>query len=280
MKRTASRQTPNLKECSMNREDLAELSYDCVLPSSIFFNDNLEPNCIKLYAIVRGLTKLHGYCFATNEYLAKILDVEDRSIRRWIQHLKNEGYLEIHRQKKGIQEQRHLYISDGFKKFLRRDKIVHPPGQNCPPPPDKIVHHINKENMKEEEYSMGRESSPPAQKYSPLLEKGKFVRISSEEFEELCKEHGIAVIEKFIEQINDYLAAHGKKPYKDYSATIRNWIRKDQKWDEHSKGNSWKTKSKNSPTYRTNANQSNLNSSEKDSLGPLLPDSNLKILLS
>ncbi len=44
--------------------DLDALSFDAVIPSVLLFNENLEPNAIKLYAFVRGLTKAHGYCFA------------------------------------------------------------------------------------------------------------------------------------------------------------------------------------------------------------------------
>jgi len=55
---------------------------------------------------------------------------------------------------------------------------------------------------------------------------GAFVKLSKEEFKELCEAHGTEIIKGLIEEINDYLAATGKKPYKDYAAVLRQWIRR------------------------------------------------------
>lgn len=67
-----------------------------------------------------------------------------------------------------------------------------------------------------------KKEAPP-----PLLEKGKYVRIPKEDFEKLQEEYGLQRIEAAIQEINDYLASTGRKPYKDYAATIRNWLKRD-----------------------------------------------------
>lgn len=131
-------------------ENYKELSFDCVLPSAIFFNQNLEPACIKFYAIVRNLTKMHGYCYATNEYLAETLASAESSVRRWISSLESEGYLEVETEKNGIHWQRRIYISDKFKENLRRLKNEHPPAQNSAPPCSKmstIIEEYSKEGL-------------------------------------------------------------------------------------------------------------------------------------
>jgi hypothetical protein len=56
---------------------------------------------------------------------------------------------------------------------------------------------------------------------------GSFVKLKTGEYDSLVAQHSKASIDQKIEAINDYLASTGKKPYKDYAATIRNWIRRD-----------------------------------------------------
>lgn len=124
----------------MTPEQIAQIGYDCVLPSAIFFNENLCPSCIKLYAMIRNLTKLHGYCFATNEYLADLLEVDERTIKRQLSALKKEKFLEIHTDKSRIHWQRKIYLSDRFKEKFTK-------GQNCPPPRTKLP-PIKEENSK------------------------------------------------------------------------------------------------------------------------------------
>ena len=117
------------------------LSFDTVLPSAIFFNKNIEPNAIKLYACVRNLSEMNGYCYAKNAYLCELLGADERSIRRWISSLVKEGFLDSKQEMYSGRQQRHLYITDRFKKYLREDKIVREGGtklsgeggQNCPP---------------------------------------------------------------------------------------------------------------------------------------------------
>lgn len=130
--------------------DNHELSFDCVIPSAIFFNENLEPAAIKCYAIIRNLTKMNGYCFATNKYLAKILEAGERTVKTWISSLEEEGYLEIEHIITGIQDQRHIYLADNFKKCLRRAKNGPPPGQKWPTPGPKMAHIIEDNIYKED----------------------------------------------------------------------------------------------------------------------------------
>lgn len=66
----------------------------------------------------------------------------------------------------------------------------------------------------------------PKPKEPDRVEYGKFVKLSSEEYNELGEQHGKATIDEVIEEINDHLESTGKKPYKGYAATIRNWIRR------------------------------------------------------
>ncbi len=120
-----------------------ELSFDCVLPSALLFNENVEPACVKAYAVIRNLSKQSGYCYATNEYLSNILKCDVSTIKRWISSLEKEGYLDLETDKKGINWQRKIFISNRFTaKFTK--------AQNCAPPSSKMSHTIEENTNKEE----------------------------------------------------------------------------------------------------------------------------------
>lgn len=57
---------------------------------------------------------------------------------------------------------------------------------------------------------------------------GKFVSLAKDDYYLLCSGSGKEVIDGIIDEINDFLSSTGKKPYKDYAATIRNWLRRRQ----------------------------------------------------
>jgi hypothetical protein len=58
---------------------------------------------------------------------------------------------------------------------------------------------------------------------------GPHVRLTPDEFKALTESvtGGEPQVQRLIESMNDYLAAGRKKPYKDFSAAIRNWARRD-----------------------------------------------------
>jgi len=181
----------------MNREEISKLSFDCVLPSSIFFNDKLEPNCIKFYAIVRNLSRMNGYCFATNEYLSQMMNSDERSVQRWLKNLCKEGYFEIITDKNGIQHQRKIYLSDKFKKFLQDDNFVTPPRQFCHSPPT-ILSPIKKNKYSKEEK---KNIKPP----NPLVKKKPFSAFDCEPPTEKA------------EELSNYFYTSQKKRKSDYS---------------------------------------------------------------
>jgi hypothetical protein len=70
--------------------------------------------------------------------------------------------------------------------------------------------------------------TPPTPSKERGLVFGKFVTLSQGEFSELNETLGEKNVFNLIAEINDYLSSNGKKPYKDYAATIRNWFRRRQ----------------------------------------------------
>lgn len=83
---------------------------------------------------------------------------------------------------------------------------------------------IPKDNTKDEH----KNSSPNGEEKNAREKFGAYVKLTKIEKEALEKEHGAERIKEKIEAINDYLASTGKKPYKDYAATIRRWFKNEK----------------------------------------------------
>lgn len=201
-----------------------QLSFDTVIPSAILLNENIELTAVKLFAFIKGLTKLHGYCYATNEYLAQLMKSTSRAVQNWLVQLKKEGYVDIETEKNGIHWQRRIYISDRFKKSLRREPQFTPPRTTVHPPMNHgspiTKDYSNEDNLK------GEEASPP----TPPLFSHKRVRMDLEKMQQLEKDFGKEKVMTMVERLDEYADINPKrfKQYACHGAVIRKWIREDQ----------------------------------------------------
>ncbi len=219
-------------------EETLDLSFDCVLPTAIFYNQNIEPAAIRFYAIVRNLTRMSGYCFATNGYLSKLLGFDESTIKRWLSSLTKEGFLEIETDKQGIHWQRKIYLADKFKKVLRRLKNELPPAQNCAPPSSKmsyIIEDKTKEDKKkkEEEYSSNRSEtdlvSPKVPKISFCFQKFRFEDISIEDVHDWKELYPTVDIDRELKAMTEWIKCNENRARskKKWRAFITNWLQKN-----------------------------------------------------
>jgi hypothetical protein len=59
------------------------------------------------------------------------------------------------------------------------------------------------------------------------VEHGKHVKLTKEDYVDLCLKCSKKLVDTKIEEMNDYISAKNEKPYSDYAAALRNWLRKD-----------------------------------------------------
>ncbi len=74
-----------------------------VIPSQVFDDESLKAESCMLYALISGLSSGEGYCYASNEYLAKRMKLSSRRIQVWMVALEKRGYIrkEIERNSRG-----------------------------------------------------------------------------------------------------------------------------------------------------------------------------------
>lgn len=69
-------------------------SYYAIIPAKVRYDENLSSSAKLLYGEITALANETGYCWATNEYFAKLYGVNIKSISRWIKSLIEAGYIE------------------------------------------------------------------------------------------------------------------------------------------------------------------------------------------
>lgn len=146
-------------------KELKNINAYCVIPYSLQYDNEISDSELRIYTTISSLANQKGYCFASNSYLAKILNKSARTIQRAILHLEEKGYV-----RRGVSKnsndltERKIYISydEIFEKCeddevsdLSRgyDKNVMGVRQNCrggttkmSPKHDKNVTHNNISN--------------------------------------------------------------------------------------------------------------------------------------
>ncbi|MDE7522892.1 conserved phage C-terminal domain-containing protein [Ligilactobacillus salivarius] len=115
-------------------------SYYSILTADVRYNKKLNASEKLLFSEITALSNKYGYCVAGNGYFSKLYNVSDRSVTRWIKHLKELGYLKyvpIYKKDSKEVDERRLYPLTNSKEPL--DKNVYGGRQKCPRPLDKNV---------------------------------------------------------------------------------------------------------------------------------------------
>jgi hypothetical protein len=120
-----------------------DIRFDAVLPSHLIFNENIEPNAKLFYAVVRNLCNQCGYCWASNAYLEDLMKVSKSVIKNWLRSLVKEGYLFIDQGLPSRNNDRKIFVSDEFKKFIPGQKFDPPRSEICPHKEDSIKEDKN-----------------------------------------------------------------------------------------------------------------------------------------
>lgn len=68
-------------------------SYYAIIPANVRYDKDLAPNAKLLYGEIAALCNEKGYCWASNQYFAKLYGVSFLSIKRWVNSLVNKGYV-------------------------------------------------------------------------------------------------------------------------------------------------------------------------------------------
>lgn len=80
---------------------MQEPNYYSILTYEILYNKDLSSSEKLLYATITSLSQKDGYCYASNETMAKLYNTTEITISRQIKKLKDNGFLNIIYEKNG-----------------------------------------------------------------------------------------------------------------------------------------------------------------------------------
>ena len=70
-------------------------NYFAIIPSHIRYDNDLIPNAKLMFGELTALSNDKGYCYATNKYFSELYNVSKVSVSKWINQLKNKGYIKV-----------------------------------------------------------------------------------------------------------------------------------------------------------------------------------------
>ena len=80
---------------------------DCiVIESSIVKSNSINSTDKLVYGIIKALTNNLGYCYASNDYISKKINLSKRTISKSISNLKRANYIRV----ETINYQRNIYL--------------------------------------------------------------------------------------------------------------------------------------------------------------------------
>lgn len=146
--------------------------YPLFAPGDILDIEGIDPLDIVLYAIIYGLCKTTGYCFASNQYLANKLRLHPRSIQRTMKKL--HGFNLIRSETDG--SNRRIYLVRGDMGVMGGDTDVMGGTTNLSHQGGPSIFLINKDNKIRETKITFEEQIEELYKNYPL-KKGKTVGV-------------------------------------------------------------------------------------------------------
>ncbi len=87
-------------------------NYFSIIPATVRYDEELKPNEKLLYGEISALADKGGFCFASNDYFAKLYKVNKKTVSVWINNLRDRGYVVVDfiNDNKGLVTQRKIYI--------------------------------------------------------------------------------------------------------------------------------------------------------------------------
>lgn len=83
------------KKGSKNMSEKDQKAYYAVIPANVRYDKRLKANEKLLYGEITALTNERGYCWAGNKYFSDLYGVTPQAVSKWINGLKNCGYISI-----------------------------------------------------------------------------------------------------------------------------------------------------------------------------------------
>lgn len=118
--------------------------YYAIIPSDVRYDKQLPQGAKLLYSEITALSNKNGYCWASNDYFAKLYSVSNSTIQSWLKSLEDKSYIS-----------RVIKYKSGSKEVEQRFISLNPHPENCTTPPRKLG-YPHPENWQENNTSINK----------------------------------------------------------------------------------------------------------------------------
>lgn len=180
-------------------------NYYAIIPAEVRYDTDLRANAKLMYGEITALSSKYGECTASNNYFARLYEVDASTISKWITQLKNKNYIDIEYLKNGKEIKKRIIRIIGIAKY----QYVLPKDQEgyC----QKVKDNNTSNNITSKK---------------EIYKEKKFKKPTLEEVEDYCKERGNDVNpQMFIDFYESKGWLVGKSPMKNWKASVRLWER-------------------------------------------------------
>jgi len=203
-------------------------SYYTVIPADVRYDKNLSLLEKLLYAEIIALTNKEGYCWASNQYFARLFDKNDKYISSKINHLAKLGYLKINVDRAGGNS-RKIWIPIQKNLNTYSEKAEHPYSEKAEHNNTSIN---NTNNITTKNTIASDEASIIAQYFNKVF--SKQYRLTPDRTKRIklrLKSYTVDEIKKAIDNLKQSKFHNGEND-RCWKATIDFIIRNDEKIDE------------------------------------------------
>ncbi len=221
-----------------------DMPYVAIIPYAVMSDKEIEANAKLHYGCLAGLAKKEGYCWASDDQLAEMHGVHKSQIKRWHNSLEKKGHIRRQTENRPYRsddgkllwkKERKIFVMEGFSNNVserRKNDPIDERRKNAPIDERRknapYKEEISKEEISKHTQDSGAKAPGVRVAISSILKPygtQNIVMLSDNAHQKLVEQHGADAIKQIIEEIEDYVLSSGKK-YKDFAATIRQWLRR------------------------------------------------------
>jgi len=217
-----------------------ELPLYSIIPHEVLIAKDVPAAAKIFYGVISGLCRKEGYCWASDESLAEMMETKVRTVKSWLLSLEKGGFLQRQTANKSYRDEegkllwkktRRIYVAVGFSNNScgrAKNAPIDERAENCPSN-ERAENCPYKEGISNKGISKG-ESEPPPPPDDPVSSYGEdgLVKLTPTQHEKLRADFGDARLTELIESLNNYIGSTGKT-YKSHYHTLKSWYSKDKK---------------------------------------------------
>lgn len=217
-----------------------ELPLYSIIPHEVLVNKDVPAAAKIFYGVLSGLCRKEGYCWASDNQLAEMMETKERTMKSWLLSLEKEGFIHRRTENKSYRDEegkllwkktRKIFLAVSYSnKSCERAKNdpIDERAENCPSN-ERAENCPYKEGISKEGIPKGgKDTPPPPPDPSTSYGSDGLVQLSTNEYDKLVADIGQVKLTELIESLNDYMGSTGKT-YKSHYHTLKSWHRKDKK---------------------------------------------------